>query len=130
MRGLADEFNESTKAIRIELNRLEKAGLMTAAHSGNKKMYQANTCHSLMTHQDQSAKPVTSAIQPQVPDTWNPAPGTRNLLPLSQSLPKGKRRRAQSKQKRRPNDPQPHKNNHKPQVLQLERGVLLQEHIN
>lgn len=47
LRGLADEFNESTNAIRIELNRLEKAGLLTSWLESNKKMYSANTKHPL-----------------------------------------------------------------------------------
>jgi len=47
LRGLADEFNESTNAIRIELNRMEKAGLITASFAGNKKMFMANTRHPL-----------------------------------------------------------------------------------
>ena len=47
LRGLAEEFQESTNAIRIELNRLEKAGLLTATFLGNKKMYQANVKHPL-----------------------------------------------------------------------------------
>ena len=47
LRGLADEFHESTNAIRIELNRMEKAGLITASFAGNKKIFIANTGHPL-----------------------------------------------------------------------------------
>jgi hypothetical protein len=47
LRGLAEEFNESTNAIRIELNRFEKAGLLISDIAGNKKMYTANTLHPL-----------------------------------------------------------------------------------
>ena len=47
LRGLAEEFQESTNAVRIELNRLEKAGLLTATFLGNKKIYQANVKHPL-----------------------------------------------------------------------------------
>lgn len=37
LRGLAEEFGESTNAIRLELNHLEEAGLLTAETEGNKK---------------------------------------------------------------------------------------------
>lgn len=47
LRSLEGEFGESTNAIRIELNRLEKAGLLTTQTSGNKKLFQANTNHPL-----------------------------------------------------------------------------------
>ena len=47
LRGLAAEFNESTNAVRPELNRFEAAGLLTSIASGGKKIYQANTRHPL-----------------------------------------------------------------------------------
>ena len=47
MRGLAEEFNESTNAVRIELNRLEVAGMLISHPDGNKKIYQANIKHPL-----------------------------------------------------------------------------------
>jgi hypothetical protein len=47
LRGLADEFNESSNAIRVELNRFEQAGLLTSSFDGNKKMFTANTAHPL-----------------------------------------------------------------------------------
>ncbi len=47
LRGLEGEFGESSNAIRLELNRLEKAGMLTAHTDGNKKMFQANTLHPL-----------------------------------------------------------------------------------
>lgn len=43
LRGLAQEFNESTNAIRVELNRFEEAGLILSHKDGKKKMYQVNT---------------------------------------------------------------------------------------
>ena len=49
LRGLESEFGESSNAIRIELNRLEKAGLLTTSLQGNKKIFQANTQHSLFS---------------------------------------------------------------------------------
>lgn len=47
LRGLSDEFGESTNAIRLELNHLEEAGLLNSQTEGNKKVYQANPRHPL-----------------------------------------------------------------------------------
>jgi predicted transcriptional regulator len=47
LRGLESELSESSNAIRIELNRLEKAGLLHSFNQGNKKYFQANTEHPL-----------------------------------------------------------------------------------
>jgi hypothetical protein len=47
LRGLESEFGESTNAIRIELNRLEHAGLLNSHRDGNKKIYGANPEHPL-----------------------------------------------------------------------------------
>lgn len=47
LRGLQQEFGESTNAIRVELNRLEKAGMLCSETVGNKKMFRANNQHPL-----------------------------------------------------------------------------------
>lgn len=47
LRSLESEFGESTNAIRLELNRLEEAGMLTSYFEGNKKMFQANKSHPL-----------------------------------------------------------------------------------
>lgn len=47
LRGLESEFGESTNAIRLELNRLEKAGMLHSFLDGNKKIFQANVKHPL-----------------------------------------------------------------------------------
>jgi hypothetical protein len=47
LRGLATEFGESSNAIRVELNRFEKAGLLTSSQEGIKKVFQANTDHPI-----------------------------------------------------------------------------------
>ena len=49
LRGLESEFGESTNAIRIELNRLELAGMLTSVNDGNKKVYQANPKYPLFS---------------------------------------------------------------------------------
>ena len=47
LRGLESEFGDSTNAIRQELNRFEKAGMLKSYTEGNKKYFQANTQHPL-----------------------------------------------------------------------------------
>lgn len=47
LRGLAEEFQESTNAIRKELNQLEEAGYLEKNSDKNKIFYRANTKHSL-----------------------------------------------------------------------------------
>ena len=44
LRGLETEFGDSSNAIRLELNRFEKAGMLKTCTEGNKKYFQANTC--------------------------------------------------------------------------------------
>ena len=47
LRGLEAEFQNSTNAIRIELNRFEKAGLLLSDVEGNRKVFRANREHPL-----------------------------------------------------------------------------------
>ncbi|KYG78181.1 winged helix-turn-helix domain-containing protein [Roseivirga spongicola] len=47
LRGLADEFEESTNSVRLELSRFEEAGMVESELVGNKKYYKANTGFSL-----------------------------------------------------------------------------------
>jgi hypothetical protein len=47
LRGLAEEFGESTNAVRHELNNLSKAGYLTSAEDGRTILYRANTDHPL-----------------------------------------------------------------------------------
>ncbi|HHZ63978.1 MAG TPA: ArsR family transcriptional regulator [Flavobacteriales bacterium] len=47
LRGLTSEFGESSNAVRLELNRLEKAGMLNSKNVGNKKIFQVNKEHSL-----------------------------------------------------------------------------------
>lgn len=45
LRSLAKEFEESTNSVRVELNRLTEAGLLTAEDEGKTKVYRANRSH-------------------------------------------------------------------------------------
>lgn len=47
LRSLESELGESTNGIRLELNRLEKAGMLLSSIKGNKKMFTANREHPL-----------------------------------------------------------------------------------
>ncbi len=47
LRGLANEFGESSNAIRVELNRLTKAKLLKSSNEGRTIQYMANKDHTL-----------------------------------------------------------------------------------
>jgi hypothetical protein len=47
LRGLAEEFQESTNSVRVELNRLSEAGLLVSQTLGKTKSYSANPQHPL-----------------------------------------------------------------------------------
>ena len=47
LRGLAEEFNESTNSIRHELNNLSKAGYIISNENGRTIEYRANVSHPL-----------------------------------------------------------------------------------
>ena len=47
LRGLAKEMHESTNAVRLELNKLSKAGFLVSYGEGNTIQYKANDKHPL-----------------------------------------------------------------------------------
>ena len=47
LRGLSEELEESTNAVRLELNRLESANMLTSNRIGNKKIFTVNKSHPL-----------------------------------------------------------------------------------
>jgi len=47
LRQLANDFNESTNSIRVELNRLSKAKILESSKEGRNKIYKANISHPL-----------------------------------------------------------------------------------
>lgn len=47
LRGLEEEFGESSNAIRLELNKMEGAGMISAQTEGNKKIFRANAKYPL-----------------------------------------------------------------------------------
>ncbi len=49
LRGLEEEFGESTNGIRLELNKFEKSGFLRSFVEGNKKVFTVNTQHPLFS---------------------------------------------------------------------------------
>jgi predicted transcriptional regulator len=49
LRELAEEFGESTNAVRLELNRLAESGLLETTENGRTKVYQSNRKHPLFS---------------------------------------------------------------------------------
>lgn len=47
LRGLEEEFGESTNSIRLELNRFENAGFLESYSESNKKVFKVNAKHPL-----------------------------------------------------------------------------------
>lgn len=47
LKNLQQEFEDSSNGIRIELNKLEEAGLLKSENVGNKKVFRANKKHPL-----------------------------------------------------------------------------------
>ena len=47
LRSLAEEFEESTNSVRVELNRLSQAGLLVSHQAGKTLQYQANPAHPM-----------------------------------------------------------------------------------
>jgi hypothetical protein len=47
LQGLSKELDENTNSIRVELNRLEEAGLLSSELQGRRKFYQVNLSHPL-----------------------------------------------------------------------------------
>ena len=47
LQGLSKELDENTNSIRLELNRLEKAGLLSSKTKGRRKLYSVDTSHPL-----------------------------------------------------------------------------------
>ena len=68
LRELAEEFGESTNSVRLELNRLTQAGLLSSSDEGRTKVYRANTKHPLFPEIQSMVRKFTGIDQliPQV----------------------------------------------------------------
>ena len=47
LQGLSKELEENTNSIRVELNRLEEAGMLNSSLEGRRKLYRVNALHPL-----------------------------------------------------------------------------------
>jgi hypothetical protein len=47
LQGLSKELEENTNSIRVELNRLEEAGMLNSTLEGRRKLYRVNALHPL-----------------------------------------------------------------------------------
>ena len=63
LQGLSKELNENTNSVRIELNRLEEAGLLVAEEQVRCKVYSVNTAHPLTTDLSNMLRKVTGIDQ-------------------------------------------------------------------
>ena len=59
LQGLAKELEENSNSIRVELNRLEEAGMLKSSIKGRKKMYHVNSSHPLTTDISKIIRKVT-----------------------------------------------------------------------
>ena len=63
MQGLSKELDENTNSVRLELNRLEEAGLLSAQEQGRRKVYSVNTAHPLTKDLSNILRKVTGIDQ-------------------------------------------------------------------
>ena len=63
LQGLSKELDENTNSVRVELNRLEEAGLLSAEEQGRRKVYSLNTAHPLATDLSNMLRKVTGIDQ-------------------------------------------------------------------
>jgi predicted ArsR family transcriptional regulator len=59
LQGLSKELDENTNSVRVELNRLEEAGLLSAEEQGRRKVYSVNTAHPLSSDLSNMLRKVT-----------------------------------------------------------------------
>ena len=62
LQGLAKELDENSNSIRVELNRLEEAGMLKSSVQGRKKMYHVNSSHPLTTDISKIIRKVTDDL--------------------------------------------------------------------
>jgi predicted ArsR family transcriptional regulator len=71
LQGLSKELDENTNSIRVELNRLEKAGLLESKTKGRRKFYRVNSNHTLTSDLNSIARKVSGidALEKELPPT-------------------------------------------------------------
>ena len=63
LQGLSNELDENTNRVRVELSRLEEAGLLSAEEQGKQKVYSVNTAHPLTRDLSNMLRKVTGVDQ-------------------------------------------------------------------
>lgn len=59
LQGLSKELDENTNSIRVELNRLEQAGILSSELEGRRKLYRVNAQHPLTENLTNIVRKVT-----------------------------------------------------------------------
>ena len=59
LQGLSKELDENSNSIRVELNRLEEAGMLHSEHEGRRKLYRVNKTHPLTSDLTSMIRKVT-----------------------------------------------------------------------
>ena len=80
LQGLSKELDENSNSVRVELNRLEKAGMLRSELEGRRKLYRVNKKHPLtsdlttmlrkVTGIDTILERVISRVQDQLQEVW------------------------------------------------------------
>ena len=78
LQGLSKELDENTNSIRVELNRLEEAGLLSSELQGRRKLYQVNTAHPLTSNLTSIVRKV-SGIDALVDRVVDSLPGLKQV---------------------------------------------------
>jgi DNA-binding transcriptional ArsR family regulator len=63
LQGLSKELEENTNSVRVELNRLKEAGLLSVEEQGRRKVYSVNTSHPLAIDLSNMLRKVTGIEQ-------------------------------------------------------------------
>lgn len=88
LRKLESELGDNNNSIRIELNKLEKAGLLKSYIKGNKKFFQSNIEHPLYTDINRILMKITG-LDNLIREVLNKI-GELHLVYLTGDLSKGK----------------------------------------
>jgi hypothetical protein len=91
LQGLSKELNENTNSIRLELNRLEKAGLLASKTTGRRTFYSINTSHPLTSDLTSIVRKV-SGIDTVIDRVVENLPGLKQVWicgDLARSIPSG-----------------------------------------
>src|SRR6056300_1586033 len=80
LQGLSKELDENSNSVRLELNRLEEAGMLCSELEGRRKLYRVNKKHPLtsdlttmlrkVTGIDTILERVISKVQDQLKEVW------------------------------------------------------------